>query len=115
MACIEVVINPHVLFVGKFSMDSAGVLLQSSPSRDWHCQYQRIQRRMVESLTDQSPRRQQNARRTSRQVIQSADQVGTLLFRHPTMQNESAVDRVRKAALNGQKREVASDCCNRRT
>jgi hypothetical protein len=59
---------------GVLTMQAAGVLVKRALPRYRHCQHQRIERRVIEALANQSPRR------IRRKPIELLDRLGTLLL-----------------------------------
>ncbi|EDT37587.1 hypothetical protein BamMEX5DRAFT_6633 [Burkholderia ambifaria MEX-5] len=94
MPAVHVIEHPHAGFARMLAVKPAGVLLQGAFPRDRHSQYQRIQRRVVETFPDQPASREHDTGRVTGQRIKGYQLGGARLSAEPSVQHEQRLHRV---------------------
>ena len=115
MTRIHEIDDPYVGLASVLPVQASGVLLQSALPGHRHGQHQRVERRVIEALANQLPRRKKDARRVGRQCIQVSNQRRSLLSGHSTVQNErrglqsikGCLDRIKVFSTFGQDQHLA--------
>ena len=80
MADVDEIDDLHAVLVGLLPVQASSVLLERSFPGDRHRKNQGVERWVIEALTDQLARGEQDARCVGRQGLQIAQKLQSLLF-----------------------------------